>query len=91
MKGPEDRPPAALSAGGGGLTSVKDGCSGQAACGACLVELSGRPALSCSTPMKKVQGREVTTIEGFPEEVRRTLGRAFVAKARSSADSAPRA
>ncbi len=63
-----------------GITSVKDGCSGQAACGACLVELEGKPALACSTPMKRVAGKEVITIEGFPENVRRTLGRAFVAK-----------
>ena len=63
-----------------GITSVKDGCSGQAACGACLVELDGKPALACSTPMKRVAGKEVITIEGFPENVRRTLARAFVAK-----------
>jgi aldehyde oxidoreductase len=63
-----------------GLTSVKDGCSGQAACGACLIELDGKPALACSTPMKRVAGKKVVTIEGFPENVRRTLGRAFVAK-----------
>ena len=63
-----------------GVISVKDGCSGQAACGACLVELEGKPALACSTPMKRVAGKSVITIEGFPENVRRTLGRAFVAK-----------
>jgi selenium-dependent xanthine dehydrogenase len=63
-----------------GLTSVKDGCSGQAACGACLVELDGKPALACSTRMKRVAGKQVLTIEGFPEKVRQTLGRAFVAK-----------
>jgi aldehyde oxidoreductase len=63
-----------------GITSVKDGCSGQAACGACLVEVDGKPALACSTPMKRVANKEVITIEGFPEKVRRTLGRAFVAK-----------
>ncbi|MCP4748013.1 MAG: selenium-dependent xanthine dehydrogenase [Desulfobacteraceae bacterium] len=63
-----------------GITSVKDGCSGQAACGACLVELDGKPALACSTPMKRVAGKQVITIEGFAENVRRTLGRAFVAK-----------
>ncbi|MBW2433502.1 MAG: molybdopterin-dependent oxidoreductase, partial [Deltaproteobacteria bacterium] len=64
-----------------GITSVKDGCSGQAACGACLVELDGKPALACSTPMKRVADKKVVTIEGFPENVRRTLGRAFVAEA----------
>ena len=63
-----------------GLTSVKDGCSGQAACGACLVELDGKPALACATRMKRVTGKQVLTIEGFPEKVRQTLGRAFVAK-----------
>ena len=62
------------------ITSVKDGCSGQAACGACLVELNGKPALSCATSMKKVTGKTVVTMEGFPEPVRRTLGRAFVSK-----------
>ena len=63
-----------------GITSVKDGCSGQAACGACLTEVDGKPVLACSTPMARVDGKEVITIEGFPENVRRTLARAFVAK-----------
>jgi len=63
-----------------GIVSVKDGCSGQAACGACLIEIDGKPALACSTRMKRVAGKKVVTIEGFPEVVRRTLGRAFVAK-----------
>lgn len=63
-----------------GITSVKDGCSGQGACGACLVELNGKPALSCVTPMKKVAGGRVVTLEGLPENLRRLLGEAFVGK-----------
>lgn len=63
-----------------GIVSVKDGCSGQAACGACLLEVDGKPVLSCITPMKKIEGRQVVTIEGFPESLRRTLGRAFAEK-----------
>lgn len=63
-----------------GITSAKDGCSGQAACGACLIEMDGKPTLSCSTPMKRVAGKSVITIEGFPENVRRILGRAFVSQ-----------
>ena len=63
-----------------GITSVKDGCTGQAACGACLIEMNGKPALACSTTMKRAAGKKIVTIEGFPENVRRTLGRAFVAK-----------
>lgn len=63
-----------------GIVSVKDGCSGQAACGACLLEINSEPALSCITPMKKIDGARVVTIEGFPENLRRNLGRAFVEK-----------
>ena len=63
-----------------GITSVKDGCTGQTACGACLIEVNGKPALACSTPLKRAANKQIVTIEGFPESVRRTLGRAFVAK-----------
>lgn len=62
-----------------GITSVKDGCSGQAYCGACMVEVDGKPVLSCVTPLRKVEGKQVYTIEGFPEQVREILGKAFVA------------
>ncbi len=63
-----------------GLTAAKDGCSGQSACGACLVEVDGKAALACSTPMRKVAGKEVITLEGLPESLLHTLGRAFVSK-----------
>jgi len=63
-----------------GITSVKDGCSGQAACGACTVEMDGKAVLSCSTPMKKVKGAEILTIDGFPEKVKDVLASAFVVK-----------
>jgi aldehyde oxidoreductase len=63
-----------------GIMSAKDGCSGQGACGACLVELNGRPVLACVTRMKKVAGGQVITLEGLPDSLRRTLGNAFVEK-----------
>ncbi|MCG8641338.1 MAG: 2Fe-2S iron-sulfur cluster-binding protein, partial [Desulfobacterales bacterium] len=56
-----------------GITSPKDGCSGQGACGACLVEIDGKAALSCRTPMKKLAGARVTTIEGFDPELKDLL------------------
>jgi selenium-dependent xanthine dehydrogenase len=62
------------------ITSVKDGCSGQAACGACMVEINGEAKLSCITPMSKLQGTEVTTMEGVPEKIKQVLGKAFVEK-----------
>ncbi len=63
-----------------GIVSAKNGCSGEATCGACLVEMNAKPALSCVTPMEKVKDASIVTIEGFPENLRRTLGRAFVSK-----------
>ena len=62
------------------LTAAKDGCSGQAACGACLVEVDEKAVLACATPMKKVAGKSVVTLEGLPESLLQILGRAFVAK-----------
>ena len=47
-----------------GLTGAKKGCDhGQ--CGACTVHVDGRRVASCLTLAAKVEGREVTTIEGL--------------------------
>jgi len=61
-----------------GITSVKDGCSAQGACGACLLEMNGKPTLSCRTPMEKVDGAHIVTIEGFDPELRDFLANIFV-------------
>lgn len=61
-----------------GLTAVKDGCSGQAACGACTVEINGKAKLSCIIKMNKLQDAEVYTPEGFPEYVIDTIAKALV-------------
>ena len=61
-----------------GIMSPKDGCSAQAACGACMVQVNGKPTLSCVTKLAKLQGSEILTLEGFPQRVRDTLARSFV-------------
>ena len=63
-----------------GITSVKDGCSPQAACGACTVQVDDRAVLSCVTPMKKVEGKSVITPEGLSEYKKRVFTNAFVEK-----------
>ena len=45
-----------------GMTGTKFGC-GQALCGACTVHLEGAPIRSCITPIERVDGKAVTTIE----------------------------
>lgn len=48
-----------------GVHSVKDGCSPQGQCGCCTVWVDGQPRVSCVTPVARVKGRSVTTIEGL--------------------------
>jgi aldehyde oxidoreductase len=63
-----------------GIPSVKDGCSGQASCGACMVEISGKAKLSCTQKIKFLEEAHVITMEGIPLPVRDAIARAFVSK-----------
>ncbi|PLX19897.1 MAG: selenium-dependent xanthine dehydrogenase [Marinilabiliales bacterium] len=62
------------------ITSIKDGCSNQATCGACTVEINGKAKLACVIKMKTIEGAEIFTPEGFPEYVKDTIAKAFVNK-----------
>ncbi len=59
-----------------GLTGTKYGC-GQALCGACTVHLDGRVVRACVTPMRRAEGRAVTTIEGLAPAGDHPLQRAW--------------
>jgi len=62
-----------------GCRSVKDGCSPQGQCGCCTVWVDGAPRVSCVTPVRRVAGRRVTTVEGLSGERRDRWVAAFVA------------
>jgi aerobic-type carbon monoxide dehydrogenase small subunit (CoxS/CutS family) len=47
-----------------GLNNPRFGC-GLAQCGACTVQLNGRPIRSCVTPTSAARGAEITTIAGL--------------------------
>jgi aerobic-type carbon monoxide dehydrogenase small subunit (CoxS/CutS family) len=47
-----------------GLTGTKVACN-EGHCGACTVLVDGTPTLSCITLAHRLEGREVTTIEGL--------------------------
>jgi aerobic-type carbon monoxide dehydrogenase small subunit (CoxS/CutS family) len=48
-----------------GLTSPKDWCGGQGACGSCTVIMNGRPVLSCLTLACECDGARIETAEGI--------------------------
>jgi len=50
-----------------GLTGTKYGC-GEAQCGACTVHIDGVMTRSCTMPVGKVAGKQITTIEGLAKE-----------------------
>jgi aerobic-type carbon monoxide dehydrogenase small subunit (CoxS/CutS family) len=47
-----------------GLTGTKYGC-GEGFCGACTVLIDQKASRSCEIPVRDVQGKKVTTIEGL--------------------------
>lgn len=59
-----------------GITSVKNGCD-QGACGACSVLVDGKSVRACVFKLSRVEGKEVTTIEGFSPREREVYGYAF--------------
>jgi xanthine dehydrogenase small subunit len=61
------------------IRSAKDGCAPQGQCGCCTVLVDGTPRVACVTPVTRVGGRSVTTIEGLPEQLRDALAEAFAA------------
>ncbi|NUP09648.1 MAG: (2Fe-2S)-binding protein [Polyangiaceae bacterium] len=60
-----------------GLTGTKYGC-GQALCGACSVHLDGHVVRSCVTPVRRAEGKDVTTIEGLSPNGTHPLQTAWV-------------
>lgn len=62
-----------------GVTSPKDGCSPSGQCGACTVLVDGGAKASCLVSLEKVEGKKVTTLEGFDETERARYADAFAA------------
>lgn len=50
-----------------GFTGVKYGC-GIGECGTCTVLIDGKAERSCTITAESVQGREIITIEGLPDD-----------------------
>lgn len=63
-----------------GITTPKDGCSGQGSCGCCMVQQDAKAVLSCLLPMKKVAGTSITTTDGLSQDFQENVAAAFVEK-----------
>ncbi len=61
-----------------GVHSVKDGCSPQGQCGCCTVWVDGAPRVSCVTPVRRLSGRSVITLDGLPEPDRQAWAESLV-------------
>ncbi len=62
-----------------GVRSAKDGCSPQGQCGCCTVLVDGAPRVACVTPLRRVAGRRITTVDGLDPEVAAAWAEAFAA------------
>jgi CO/xanthine dehydrogenase Mo-binding subunit/aerobic-type carbon monoxide dehydrogenase small subunit (CoxS/CutS family) len=61
-----------------GITSPKNGCAPAGQCGCCTVLIEGLPQFACRTAAAQIAGKQITTLEGLPEEARRLLAECFV-------------
>ena len=59
------------------ITSAKDGCSPSGQCGCCTIMIDGKAQVSCQYPVAKAAGKNITTLEGLPDEERAKYSDAF--------------
>jgi len=62
-----------------GHRSLKDGCSPQGQCGCCTVLVDGVARVACVTPVRRMAGRKITTLDGLDPELLDRLITAFEA------------
>jgi len=62
-----------------GVRAPKAGCNPQGQCGCCTVLVDGAPRVSCVTPVRRIAGRVITTVDGLAEEDRERWSDALLA------------
>src|SRR5258708_31963370 len=66
VQSPGDRPLLCVLRNDLGLSGPQFGC-GLAQCGSCSVLVDGKEVRSCVLPVRNVEGKEVTTLEGLAQ------------------------
>jgi xanthine dehydrogenase molybdenum-binding subunit len=64
-----------------GITSLKDGCSPQGQCGACVALVDGVPKTTCAMRARIAHGKHVVTLDGLPAAERQQIADSFAATA----------
>lgn len=62
-----------------GITSLKDGCSPQGQCGACVALVDGVPKTTCAMRARVADGKHIVTLEGLPAAERQQIADSFTA------------
>jgi isoquinoline 1-oxidoreductase subunit alpha len=60
-----------------GLTGTKYGC-GEALCGSCTIHLDDHAVRACVTPVRRAEGKAITTIEGLSKDGKHPLQQAWL-------------
>ena len=63
-----------------GNRAPKAGCNPQGQCGCCTVLVDGAPRVACVTPVRRIAGRVITTVDGLAEEDRERWSDALLAR-----------
>jgi len=62
-----------------GNRAPKTGCNPQGQCGCCTVLVDGAARVACVSPLKRMAGRSITTVDGLDPEVRAAWAEALLA------------
>ena len=62
-----------------GVRAPKAGCNPQGQCGCCTVLVDGAPRVACVTPVRRIAGRVITTVDGLTDDDRERWSDALLA------------
>ena len=59
------------------IISPKDGCAPEGVCGCCTVLMDNNPLKACIAPMRRIEGKEIVTMEGLDQNKKETVVNSF--------------
>ena len=62
-----------------GRTDIPTGCAPQGSCGSCMVQVNGKPRLSCSLRAKSIHQKTLQSTQSIPLKTQKEITQAFMA------------